>query len=528
MKIFAILTQPCRNFHHIFLGIFIDHTTTIEILLHPTCSVTTKDIQAPLPLEISLSLLGGEKNRRYNYSSIKMGRKSRHYRDESDPLLGFYHQTLAATSSIRNTRNPLYASSSPPPTFSSPPNRKAAEQQQDGDDNERIATASSMPLFSLSKASSSSSTSSFDNDYIQDGIITKNKPAYSNNKAPEKKKNVSFLGYHYRTNNDTVDTINEANIHEKDEDTNKQSTRHNDSKKKKKEEKKKNGYRVHRVSYTAQDHIQVMFRLYGSAFPSVFPFVLVNVGWTFIVYWLKHHTSWADWTFHSSIGHSFMGLLVSFLIVSRSQISYTRFMDYRKLLAKTYQSCREIVQYTTVYTMYTRTIEAKQWREQVCYQTILLLRVTMDALLWSSTERYQWEDEYYRYSIDRDCKSTRRGVTLNHSPSSFDGEGEAMNSSDNTVNNYVFNGEDDDVSEHFFRFRNLTHGRRSNIDEHFRAPITSMHVLRTVIMEHPQYLGYKLAVNEYRDLLTFVSNFDKAFHGFRVLVFTPYPFPVGF
>ena len=45
-------------------------------------------------------------------------------------------------------------------------------------------------------------------------------------------------------------------------------------------------------------------------------------------------------------------------------------------------------------------------------------------------------------------------------------------------------------------------------------------------MDHPQFLGYKLAVNEYRDLLDFCTKFDTAFHGFRVLVFTPYPFPL--
>lgn len=45
-------------------------------------------------------------------------------------------------------------------------------------------------------------------------------------------------------------------------------------------------------------------------------------------------------------------------------------------------------------------------------------------------------------------------------------------------------------------------------------------------MEHPKYLGYKLAVNEYRDLLDFVTIFNNAFHSFRVLIFTPYPFPL--
>ena len=45
-------------------------------------------------------------------------------------------------------------------------------------------------------------------------------------------------------------------------------------------------------------------------------------------------------------------------------------------------------------------------------------------------------------------------------------------------------------------------------------------------MTHPDFLGHKLAVNEYRDLVLMVQSFQEAFHGFRVLIFTPYPFPL--
>ena len=51
------------------------------------------------------------------------------------------------------------------------------------------------------------------------------------------------------------------------------------------------------------------------------------------------------------------------------------------------------------------------------------------------------------------------------------------------------------------------------------------YALREVIMSHPDFLGYTLHANEYRDLVLLVSEFNRAFHGFRVLTFTPYPFP---
>ncbi|CAJ1913228.1 unnamed protein product [Cylindrotheca closterium] len=250
------------------------------------------------------------------------------------------------------------------------------------------------------------------------------------------------------------------------------------------------GYRVHKVSYTAGNHVQILFQMYGSAFPNVFPFVLVNVMWGLVVYYLKEHHK-IDLTFHSSTGHSFMGLLVSFLIVSRSQISYGRFMSFRTHLATQYRLCRSISQLTCTYTMTNQTQGARQWRHEVCFKTIKMLRVTMDALHWSSTSRDKWEEEYFKYQA-RDAEK----------------------------------GDDHGASDHFFNARKLSHGRRSNIDEIFRAPITNCHLLSQTIMTHPDYLGYKMPVNEYRDLVLMVASFQEAFHAFRVLIFTPYPFPL--
>lgn len=360
-----------------------------------------------------------------------MGRKSRHYRNESDPLLGIYSSQIAATSSVRFYGNPLHARTGhtpPPPPFP----RKYDEPRQFD-----VETGHASIIQQQDSTDSS--------DFGESPIPTSQKQQVS----PVRSDSRSIRSLNHKT---------------------------------------KPGYRIHRVSYTAQNHVQVLFRMYGSAFPQVFPFCIANFCWTVIVMFLKDNAV-IDLTFHSSIGHSFMGLLVSFLVVSRSKISYDRFMAYRRHLASTYRTCRELSQFATAYTFETQTGTAKEWRLEVCYRTILLLRVTMDALLWSSTERAKWEDEYFQYHEEDDMDE-----------------------------------QDEQVSEHFFQFRALTHGRRSMIDENCRAPISFSHILRMTIMEHPKYLGYKMAVNEYRDLLNFVTEFGTAFHEFRVLVFTPYPF----
>jgi predicted membrane chloride channel (bestrophin family) len=376
-----------------------------------------------------------------------MGRKSRHYRDESDTLLGIYSDQIAASSSARSYGNPVHVPSS---------NNGCGNPLPSLD----IRKLSPIKLFGHRRQESGahSITDSLSGSRFTDNDVLTNSMRMSA-------------------------TTGEQEFKEQQQQQQQQSPSSNGRKK-----KDKDRYKIHRVSYTAQNHVQVLFQMYGSAFPQVFPFCLSNCLWTLFVAALKEKEI-VDLTFHSSIGHSFMGLLVSFLIVSRSKISYDRFMEYRRHLATAYRMCREIAQFTTVYTGHTQTPQAKEWRSEVCYRTIVLLRVTMDCLLWSSTEREKWGEEYYKYKPTQDKNR-------------------------------------DDVSEHFFRFRSLSHGRRSNIDENFRAPISFSHVLRQVIMQHPEYLGYKMPVNEYRDLIIFVSKYLESFHGFRVLIFTPYPFPL--
>jgi len=376
--------------------------------------------------------------------------KSRHCRDESDPLLGLYSQqiSLAADNHIlhnSNNNNGNYGAGGHHRTHSS------------------LSASSSIASPCITKKPIPRRNNKNNNNNDTATTTTNN----NNNNSPDKTKND-----HPQTSSTTPNNNNTPN-------------------KKKKKRKKSGGYRVHRVSYTAQNHVQVLFRAYASAFPQVFPFVCTNVLWTIGIFYLKLYEV-VDLTFHSSVGHSFMGLLVSFLIVSRSKISYDRFMEMRRHLAVTYRACRELAQYTTVYTFQTQTQDAAWWRQEVCYRAILLLRVTMDALLWSSTERQRWEDEYFKHNKEQDGDDR----------------------------------ETSKVSQHFYRMKQLSHGRRSYIDENFRAPVNFAHILRQVIMEHPYHLGYKMAVNEYRDLLQFVANFISAFHGFRVLVFTPYPFPL--
>ena len=76
-----------------------------------------------------------------------------------------------------------------------------------------------------------------------------------------------------------------------------------------------------------QDHVAVLTQMHGSVWPRVMPYCICNVLLASTIYYLKFHRN-LDLTF-SDKGHSFMSLLVSFLVVTRSNIAYSRFMEAR-------------------------------------------------------------------------------------------------------------------------------------------------------------------------------------------------------
>jgi len=244
--------------------------------------------------------------------------------------------------------------------------------------------------------------------------------------------------------------------------------------------------RVKRVSYSARSHVQVIFQMYGSVLPQVLPFCLTNVAWTLLINFMKIYGV-LDITFQSIVGHQFMGFLVSFLVVSRCNISYHRFMEMRRYLSEAYRSCRELNQFACIYTLDATTPMAQAWRREIAFRTIIMLRVTMEALHRSSMTMAMQEEEQLPEEV-------------NVLP----------------------------AGQHYQRVRSFAHNaEQSMLEKNFRAPVMLSFNLREIIMSHQVPLGYKLQVNEYRDLLGFVTSYMSAYHGFKVLVFTPYPFPLA-
>lgn len=144
------------------------------------------------------------------------------------------------------------------------------------------------------------------------------------------------------------------------------------------------------VEYDGDNHLAVLTQMYGSVWPSVLPWCLATTTFTLLVILLRSYGI-VDLTVHSSTGHNFMSLLVSFLLVTRATITYNRFMEARQHLSDLYRSCREIVQYACILTLPNKNEQAIKWRRDVAYKTIVCLRMATAATEYRSKGVTAWE-----------------------------------------------------------------------------------------------------------------------------------------
>jgi len=237
------------------------------------------------------------------------------------------------------------------------------------------------------------------------------------------------------------------------------------------------------VRYNDSDHLHVMTQMYGSVWGHVFPFCLINVAWCFLIDYLNDHNIIKLQI--PSTGHSFMSILVAFLVVARVQITYGRFMEARAYLGGCFKSCRELMHCVAVLTSTTETPEAKLWRKSVAVQIVTLLRVTVAAI------------EFYSHGED----------PLNTVPKECLPE---------------------DISKVKEFLNRSAHFQRTSTDEALRAPLILASSLRKLLLEprHKKLLRTDLVVPEELKLLSYVSDFCTNFQGLSKLITTPFPFPL--
>ncbi|EEC47732.1 predicted protein [Phaeodactylum tricornutum CCAP 1055/1] len=104
----------------------------------------------------------------------------------------------------------------------------------------------------------------------------------------------------------------------------------------------------HMTSYGS--HISVIFQVWGSKWPTVFPYCLFNVCVMVILSFVDSHFDGKYSVDVSTQGHGFLTLVVAFLLVSRVNTGLTRYESARDSIGVMYRECRELVQNVCVFT----------------------------------------------------------------------------------------------------------------------------------------------------------------------------------
>lgn len=223
------------------------------------------------------------------------------------------------------------------------------------------------------------------------------------------------------------------------------------------------------VNYDSDNTFGVLTQMRGSVWPKVLPYCVANTALTYCIYWLKHQRQ-IDITFPDS-GHTFLAAILSFLVVTRSNIAYARYWEARTELSRAMKSCRELVQHAITFSRFDTSPSAQQWRSDVARRTIVMLRTVVSVLEYQTSGQHAWK-------IPELTKDEKQAL--------------------------------------------LSAVGKSNE----RAPMVLAMFLRSTIASHVEYLANPFHVNKELRLFKFVSEFIAAYHDLTKLVTTPFPFPL--
>lgn len=93
----------------------------------------------------------------------------------------------------------------------------------------------------------------------------------------------------------------------------------------------------------------------------------------------------------SKMGVTFVSTVVAFLLVSRVNNSLARFNTARDCLVVMFRESREFIQNLCVYSMDNTDQAAKEWRNEVAYRCLVLLRVCMAVIDYESEKVAVWK-----------------------------------------------------------------------------------------------------------------------------------------
>jgi predicted membrane chloride channel (bestrophin family) len=219
----------------------------------------------------------------------------------------------------------------------------------------------------------------------------------------------------------------------------------------------------------------------------VFPYCMLNVLLMLTLEVVDDHYNGMHIVAISSQGHTFLTLVVAFLLVSRVSIGLNRYNQARDHLGTMYRESRELIQNCCVFSNHTTDQVAKEWRNEVAYRALLLLRLSMAVIDYPTTTVPAWDVPELRGAELEDIKAS-----LFTNPAN----------------------------------RRWAHGTRSEWEETMRVPIRMAYLLRKTVHSQGTVLAVPLALEQENRMLGSIDSFMNGYYGIRTFITTPVPFPL--
>ena len=181
----------------------------------------------------------------------------------------------------------------------------------------------------------------------------------------------------------------------------------------------------------------------------------------------------------SDKGHTFMNLLVAFLVVSRVSISIGRYTEAQSYLAVMYGEARALIQNAVVLSSREVDDKAKEWRHALAYRTCMLLRAAMGVIDYCEHRVNVWDLAEFGY--------TERAE----------------------ISSFLFL-DTPDGSQNAVKW---AHGTRTEFEENMRVPTALAYLLRKEIRRHRSELGKALETPQELKLMSSIDNFMTGYHG---------------
>jgi len=186
--------------------------------------------------------------------------------------------------------------------------------------------------------------------------------------------------------------------------------------------------------------------------------------------------------------HTFMTLVVSFLLVSRVNIGLDRYNQARDCLGVMYCHCRELIQNACIFTANSKSNEAQEWRHELAYRCLLLLRLSMAVVDYPTDKVAAWNVPELKGAEKLEIQESIF----------FEGGGK----------------------------KRWGDKKLSEWEESLRVPIRMAYLLRKTIHAQKHYLDEPMALSTEDRMHTSVDSYMGGYYGIRKFISTPLSFPL--